>query len=143
MRLNAIMRMAPREQLDRLPLPVGFENLPSESLQRARTILHDFTLEWDERAEALQRFITALPTDEQRAILDGASTIQEASSPPMFVSQLPSPQREALVDALSDRSLGAVEKFGRVEAILDSLPAEARARVPPPPPVFPFWAPRV
>jgi hypothetical protein len=74
------MANVPQEQLDKLPLPPGFDRLPAESLQRLRTLMHNFKLDWDERHQQVKEFIMQLPREERR--------LMRPPSPPGF-EQLP------------------------------------------------------
>ncbi|CAD5223935.1 unnamed protein product [Bursaphelenchus okinawaensis] len=122
--IDLIMRQVPRAQLDKLPLPPGFDQLPYESVQRVRSIFTNFEINWDERHRLVMDFVQQLPREQRRLL---------RPTPPPFVMELPSEVRDQIEDIFDDVSLSPQERFHKMRLIFQSLPAELRAKLPPMP----------
>ncbi|KAI6236554.1 hypothetical protein M3Y95_00170000 [Aphelenchoides besseyi] len=127
--LDKILRLVPQDQLDRLPLPPGFDQLPAETLQRMKQIMHDFSLKWDDRFQKVAEFVRSLPREERRLLRPRL---------PGFEA-LPEETRDQIDDLFENHKLNPIERNQKIHDILESLPEEIRSHIPPPPPVLPFF----
>lgn len=59
--ITLIMKQVPQDQINRLPMPRGFDTLPVESQQRARSLIYDYSLPQPARALKVRRFVEELP----------------------------------------------------------------------------------
>jgi hypothetical protein len=64
--ITQIMRQVPQEQLDRLPLPADLENLPAELKTRARSLVFDYSIPQQIRAQRVHAFIQQLAGQQLR-----------------------------------------------------------------------------
>lgn len=124
--IDQIMQRVPREQLSKLPLPPGFDRLPADAQQRVRAIFTDFTQPWDRRHQLVHEFVKELPREQRRLL---------RPPPPPGFERLPQDVRER-IEELIDSESRPFEHADKVQAILQSLPAELRPGMPPPPPSF-------
>jgi hypothetical protein len=125
--INEIMNSLPTETLMKLPLPPHLRKLSEENQQKVREFFADKSLTFDEKFQKTKEFIKSLPEAERK--------LARPPPPPGFES-LPS-DAKAKIDAIFDNeSLGHHERFEKVKEIIDALPAEIRAKLPPPPPPF-------
>jgi len=61
--ITRIMRQVPAEQINRLPLPSGMDQLPSELQQRLRSLVYDYSVEQPVRAQRVREFVESLPIE--------------------------------------------------------------------------------
>ncbi|CAD5231444.1 unnamed protein product [Bursaphelenchus xylophilus] len=126
--IDLIMRQVPRAQLEKLPLPPGFDLLPFEAIQRVRAIFTNFEINWDERHRLVMNFIQQLPREQRRLL---------RPSPPPFIMELPVEVREQIEDIFDDVALSPPERFHKMRLVFQSLPEEMKARLPPLPDKMP------
>ena len=67
-KIDQVMSKVSKDVLAKLPLPPNFDKLPQEVQAKAREILHNFSVGFDERHKNLFEFIETLP-EEQRELL--------------------------------------------------------------------------
>lgn len=61
--ITRIMRQVPAEQINRLPLPSGMDQLPIELQQRLRALVYDYSVEQPIRAQRVHMFVQSLPME--------------------------------------------------------------------------------
>jgi len=61
--ITRIMRQVPAEQINRLPLPAGMDQLPMELQQRLRSLVYDYSVPQSIRARRVRDFVQSLPTE--------------------------------------------------------------------------------
>lgn len=66
--ITRIMRQVPADQLARLPLPAGFERLPAELQQRVRSLIYDYSVPQQMRAQRVKEFVATLPEEVRPAL---------------------------------------------------------------------------
>jgi len=59
--ITRIMRQVPQEQINQLPLPNGFDQLPMELQTRARSLVYDYSVPQQIRAQKVREFVGSLP----------------------------------------------------------------------------------
>jgi hypothetical protein len=65
-KIDQIMSKVPQDQLDQLPLPMGFDRLSPENQLRVRQLMHNFNVDWEARHESVKQFIRDLPREQRR-----------------------------------------------------------------------------
>lgn len=66
--VDAIMAEVPQETLEMLPLPPALYKLPATELSAAKKIFANKNLSFDEKNEAVRKFIQSLPTHLKRLV---------------------------------------------------------------------------
>lgn len=66
--ITRIMRQVPQDQIERLPLPAGMDQLPVELQKRARSLVYDYSIPQPLRAQRVRQFVQSLP-EEIRPLL--------------------------------------------------------------------------
>jgi hypothetical protein len=61
--ITRIMRQVPAEQINRLPLPAGMDELSVELQQRLRALVYDYSVEQPVRAQRVRDFVQSLPAE--------------------------------------------------------------------------------
>jgi hypothetical protein len=122
--IDQIMSNVPQEQLDKLPLPPGFDRLSPENQQRVRQLMHDFKLDWDSRHERVREFIKTLPREERRAM--------QPRPPPGF-ENLPEETKDQIDDLFMNDKLTHPERHAKIHELIQKLPIEIRSKLPFPP----------
>jgi len=61
--ITRIMRQVPAEQINRLPLPSGMDQLPMELQQRLRALVYDYSVAQPVRAQRVREFVQSLPIE--------------------------------------------------------------------------------
>jgi hypothetical protein len=61
--ITRIMRQVPAEQINRLPMPAGMDQLPVELQQRLHALVYDYSVEQPVRAQRVRDFVQSLPTE--------------------------------------------------------------------------------
>lgn len=61
--ITRIMRQVPAEQINKLPLPSGMDQLPAELQQRLRALVYDYSVEQPIRAQRVREFVQSLPIE--------------------------------------------------------------------------------
>jgi hypothetical protein len=61
--ITRIMRQVPADQIARLPLPSGMDQLPVELQQRLRALVYDYSVEQPIRAQRVREFVQSLPEE--------------------------------------------------------------------------------
>jgi len=61
--ITHIMRQVPAEQINRLPLPSGMDQLPVELQQRLRDLVYDYSIDQPIRAQRVRKFVESLPIE--------------------------------------------------------------------------------
>jgi hypothetical protein len=66
--ITRVMRQVPASEIEKLPLPLEFRELPEELQRRVRTLVFDYSVEQKTRAERVRQFVASLP-EELRPVL--------------------------------------------------------------------------
>jgi len=61
--ITRIMHQVPAEQINRLPLPSGMDQLPVELQQRLRSLVYDYSVSQPIRAQRVRDFVQSLPME--------------------------------------------------------------------------------
>jgi len=61
--ITRIMRQVPAEQINRLPLPSGMDQLPIELQQRLRSLVYNYSVEQPIRNQRVREFVNSLPAE--------------------------------------------------------------------------------
>uniref|UniRef100_A0A914Y891 Uncharacterized protein n=1 Tax=Panagrolaimus superbus TaxID=310955 RepID=A0A914Y891_9BILA len=125
--INEIMNSLPTETLMKLPLPPHLRKLTEENQQKIRQFFADKSLSFDEKFQKTKEFIKSLPEAERR--------LARPPPPPGF-ENLPADSKAKIDAIFENETLGHHERFEKVREIIDALPADIRAKLPPPPPPF-------
>uniref|UniRef100_A0AC34FZL2 Uncharacterized protein n=1 Tax=Panagrolaimus sp. ES5 TaxID=591445 RepID=A0AC34FZL2_9BILA len=125
--INEIMNSIPSETLMKLPLPPHLRKLSAENQQKIREFFADKSLSFDEKFQKTKEFIKSLPEAERK--------LARPPPPPGF-ENLPSDVKAKIDAIFENETLGHHERFEKVREIIDALPAEIRAKLPPPPAPF-------
>ncbi|KAI6190515.1 hypothetical protein M3Y97_00126400 [Aphelenchoides bicaudatus] len=124
--VDKIMANVPQEQLDRLPLPPGFDRLSFENQQRVRQLMHDFKLDWETRHENVKKFIDNLPRSERKMLIPG---------PPPGFEIVPKETQDQIDELFMNEKLSPAERSYKIHQLIMQLPEEIRSKLPPPPPM--------
>uniref|UniRef100_A0A914C405 Uncharacterized protein n=1 Tax=Acrobeloides nanus TaxID=290746 RepID=A0A914C405_9BILA len=123
-KIDEIMKEVPKETLEKLPLPPGFDKLPEDTQKQARAILFNMSISFKERMKALKKFTKSLPKEQRKMV---------RPQPPGF-ENLPQDIREKIDAIFEDDQLDHRQKHEKIRELIDSLPQEIRSKLPPPPP---------
>jgi len=61
--ITRVMHQVPQDQLDRLPLPAGMDQLPAELQARLRALVYNYSVPQPVRAQRVKEFIQSLPEE--------------------------------------------------------------------------------
>jgi uncharacterized UPF0160 family protein len=94
--------------------------LPAETQQRIRNIMHNYHVPWEERHQKVRDFVKALPKEEKRLM-----------RPPLpdFVKDLPSEARSKLQAIHDNDDLDVRDRFSQFREVIESLPEEIRDKM--------------
>jgi hypothetical protein len=122
-RVDRIMQQVPGDQLMKLPLPPLMRQLPTETQQRIRLIMHNYRTPWDERHQKVREFVQSLPKEEKRLM-----------RPPLpeFVKDLPANVRANLEAIHNNDDLEPRDRIHQFRDIIESLPKDVRSKIPHP-----------
>jgi hypothetical protein len=125
-----IMENLPDEVKSKLPPPPGFEKLPVDVQEKLKAIHMDRTLTWRQKHDKIREIIDNLPEDVKRLL--------PIPPPPPGFEHLPEDVKMKLRAVHEDKSLSHRDRMQKVHEIIDSLPADIKAKLPPPPPMPPM-----
>ncbi|KAI1712241.1 hypothetical protein DdX_09791 [Ditylenchus destructor] len=112
-KIDTIMRSLPQEVLDKLPLPPGFAQLPPETVEKARAIFADKTLDYEAKNKKIIAFVKSLP-EEQRQLV-------KPPLPPVL-SQLSEEVRDKIEAIFENENLNEEERHAEFWKLVNNLP---------------------
>ncbi|PAV61875.1 hypothetical protein WR25_22801 [Diploscapter pachys] len=122
--IDKIMASLPDDIIDKLPPPPGFEKLPQDVQQQLKAVHKDRNLSFEQRFHKINQIIGSLPESVRRML--------PPPPPPPGFEAIPEQARMALMAIHQDSSMSPQQRFHKIRAVIDSLPAEVRARLPAP-----------
>jgi len=128
-KIREIMENLPEEHKRKLPFPPpppGFEILPEDAKVKINAIRENSTLSWAEKHEKIREIIEALPEEMK-------NKLPVPPLPPGF-ELLPEDIKAKMKAVHEDKTLTHRERFDKIHEIMESLPADIKAKLPPPPP---------
>jgi len=129
--IDAVLDTIPPSQLARMPMPPGFEKLPTGVYDQIKAIHTDDSLNWSERRQRIRTIMHSIPPEQRR------SAFKDMWFPPMpppgFESVLAPTVYQQLVAVHQNSKLTVPEKKRQVDRIMQQVPADQLARLPLPP----------
>ncbi|KAI1724035.1 hypothetical protein Ddc_05235 [Ditylenchus destructor] len=118
-KIDTIMRSLPQEVLDKLPLPPGFDQLPPETVEKARAIFADKTLDYEAKNKKIIAFVKSLP-EEQRQLV-------KPPLPPVL-SQLSEEVRDKIEAIFENENLNEEQRHAEFWKLVNDLPENLKDR---------------
>jgi hypothetical protein len=122
--IDGIMNELPQETLDLLPLPPALYRLPGAKLIAIRAIFTNKSLSFDEKNDAVRKFVRSLPIEERRLVRPPL---------PRGFENLPQETKDKIDELYEMEGLGEDERYAKILKVVMMLPPELRAKIPPPP----------
>ncbi|KAH7698918.1 Protein Y75B7AR.1, partial [Aphelenchoides avenae] len=122
--VDAIMAEVPQETLEMLPLPPALYKLPATELNTAKKIFANKSLSFDEKNESVRKFIQSLPTHLKRLVRPPL---------PRGFENLPEETKDKIDELYEMDGLSEDERYNKIMKVVELLPPELRAKLPPPP----------
>lgn len=94
--------------------------LPAETQQRIRSIMHNYKTPWNERHAKVREFVKSLPVEERR--------LMRPPLPP-FVRDLPQEAQQKLQAIHDNDELEPRERMQQFREVMESLPEEIRQQI--------------
>uniref|UniRef100_A0A7E4ZXJ7 SXP/RAL-2 family protein Ani s 5-like cation-binding domain-containing protein n=1 Tax=Panagrellus redivivus TaxID=6233 RepID=A0A7E4ZXJ7_PANRE len=137
--IDDVMKALPKDVIAKLPLPPKFNELPAEAQEKARSILNDFSVDFDTRHKNLREFIRTLPEDQQKLVRPPRPWGPHGPHgfpnhpPPDFKGVLPTEAFQKL-EAIFAENISHEEKMKKMDAVLGAQSQEVIDKLPIPPP---------